>query len=814
MTTNDINWSFYVESVDGATRATIDAADFESDVEILTWGWEARDGVAAAVVKLKLANATRFYTKYQTNNPFGMGALIRVFFEGIQKFEGFVYEHSPTYGPNQRDLDLEYKDKAGLLKYAAIAEEGQTKVISKRLFLTEINSGSTIFGSPDVSGTGTSPWAEEYLVPVWSGSSTDIGTSVRIPFSEYEILYDIGAIAWRNTTVKFLGDSSSGVPFGDVQVWAQVPYYDVSDTTMRISNVLDRAFQYPSASGGLGWVSGTDFTIQSTPNDVVNRLEWVTDEGDGYAGDLITWLYDNPAVGLAPSYQIHDFNGQGIVQAKLITQDPSAAKDVEFVLDAGFPSSITNIYSRVVVVNNDTTREDISRNAVLSSGTFAFDIPGITVIGQLESVRDNAVKSAYGGYLSGNGGIFNLENPQFPGETTLMSYFFGDPQEIDTVMLNATWLWTGDEDDGFLPVLEIAVNSLKLVHTNMRITVEWSPETSPTGNDWFPIHPDLFLAEMDILGAESSWLIVEDIGLKNVKWVRLRINNPMFGKVGNSNLNDAERVMMWFINEFNVLAKGKTVNLVNGLPPQQRFVTDSGSSDRFRPDLGELVSNGSFTTTSDWSTGAGWTLQNGVADKNADGIGLLSQTVNIVSGTVYILEYDITDANPASFLIPNVGGTDGITASGSGRYYDQIVADSGTGVSFLPTPLGSRMKLDNVKLTKAIDMFRPRLTEKLEKMGIPNKTLVLEVPDVYDFSGSGSIGNRIMTTQLDFFSKENEFEVSIIPQPNLKLGDTVWHSKLNTNFFTITGLSMNYDGITTNMRIMLTDFETKVDGGA
>ena len=170
--------------------------------------------------------------------------------------------------------------------------------------------------------------------------------------------------------------------------------------------------------------------------------------------------------------------------------------------------------------------------------------------------------------------------------------------------------------------------------------------------------------------------------------------------------------------------------------------------------------------------------------------------------------------NPSNFLIPSVGGIDGVTASSSGLFYEQIIAGSGTTLEFLPTPIGTRMKVDNVKLTKAIDMYRPRLTNKLAFMGIPSKTLVLEVPEVFDFSGSGSVGNKIMTTQLDFYSKENHFEVDIIPQPNLKLGDKVHHTRGNTNEFTVTGFSMSYDGINTSMQIALSDYETKIEGGA
>jgi hypothetical protein len=677
-------------------------------------------------------------------------------------------------------------------------EENQTQVFNRRLMLQQRESGSVIWGSPDISGSGTSPWAENYLVPVYSGSST-ADTVKKIPYSEYEILYDIGAIAWNNTTVRYMGDSSSGIPYQDVSVSAHVPYYNLADQTMRISNIIKRAFEYPQVSGGVGWVDGTDFEIEDTPNNVVNRLKWITDEGDGYVSDLIAWLYDNPAVGLPPSYQIHDFDGQGVVKAKLITQSSGVAKDIQFPVEAEFPSSITNIYSRTVVTNSRPTRTDISRDSLLKFGS-ALTIPNVNIFGDSSNVRDYAVRTNFGVYLEGGfPPDYNL-----PKDYDLVRYFFDEPEKISAIALNATWLW--DKENYLDGELSVIYNILQ----NMIITVEWTPKQSPGADDWFPIHPDLFLTEVDILGGKDSWIIVESIDKEDVYGVRLMINEPLFARTSQG-LGTVKRTLMWFVNEFRVYGEQKVINSATGKIPQQRFVTDSGSSDRYVPDLGDQIINGTFTSSSGWNLGTGWQIDLGKADKFQDGTGFLQQNQTVTSGSWYILEYEIQD-HTAGGVTPIVGGTGGTHQTSDGIYYE-IIRSSGSGtVQFNPTNT-SRFKIDNVKVTKALDMYRPRLTEKLENMGLPWKTLVLEIPDVFDFSGSGSVGNKIMNTQLDWYSKENHWEVDIIPQPNIKLGDTVHHSRANTNFFTVTGFKYNYNGFNVNMQIALTDYETKIEGG-
>lgn len=807
MTTTDLHFSIEVESVDGSSHAILDSSS-DSSVCILSWQWETRHKMLAAVVNLELENAVRFYPKYQENNPFGLGAKLILKFEGIQKFLGFVNTSDPIYGPDQRNLRLQYKDKAGLLVYAGMNERGQTRILRKRMMLTQRKSGSIIFYSPDFSGSATFPWAEDYIVPVFSGSSTDDAVK-RIPLSEYETLYEAGGIAFNNATVRYQGDSSSGMPIADVSVWAHVPYYDLSDQTMRISNILKRAFEYPQDSGGLGWIDGSDFSIQATPNDVINRLKWITDENDGYISDLIAWTYDNPAVGLPPSYQIGDFDGQGKVEAKLITQDPLAAKDIQFPTEAGFPSSIANIYSRCVIANKTPNRVDISRDATLNFGS-AISIPGTHIIGDSKYVRDYAVRTAFGVYKSGPSKLQDCY--PLPLDRDLVRYFFDKAETVDTVALNATFIWTGDETG--LPALNDVGDKIYIVYNNMMITVEWTPLALPTENDWYPIHPDLYLAEVDVLGGRNSWLIVEDIDLQNVRGVRLMINSPLFCRTTDQPIDptkDAFRTMMWFINEFRIYGSGNVTDSNTGKAPELRFVTDSGSGDRYRPDLGDLVINGTFTSSSGWNIGTGWTISTGKANKQTNGTGYLQQDLDIHSGTVYILEYEIEDRTVGS-VTPVVGEQSGTTRSSNGIFYEQIIAVDGTDFRFVPTNT-SRFRLDNVKLTPALDMYRPKLTNKLAFMGLPQKTLILEVPDVFDFSGSGSVGYKIMGTQLDWCSKENTWEVDIIPQPNLKRGDTVHCSRAGTPYYSVTGIIAGYDGTDSTMRISLVDYETKIEGG-
>jgi hypothetical protein len=69
----------------------------------------------------------------------------------------------------------------------------------------------------------------------------------------------------------------------------------------------------------------------------------------------------------------------------------------------------------------------------------------------------------------------------------------------------------------------------------------------------------------------------------------------------------------------------------------------------------ERVTNGTFATDSDWTKGTGWTIGAGVATATAGTGSSLSQSLTLVAGAYYVLEYDITVS--AGTLQVSLGGT-------------------------------------------------------------------------------------------------------------------------------------------------------------
>lgn len=98
----------------------------------------------------------------------------------------------------------------------------------------------------------------------------------------------------------------------------------------------------------------------------------------------------------------------------------------------------------------------------------------------------------------------------------------------------------------------------------------------------------------------------------------------------------------------------------------------------------QLVSNGSFATASDWTTGTGWSIAAGVATKTAGTASLLSQLIglgvgaDLYVGATYQLTYTITRS--AGSITPQfTGGTtvSGTTRSAAGTYTETLTAVTG-----------------------------------------------------------------------------------------------------------------------------------------
>lgn len=505
--------------------------------------------------------------------------------EGMHVFTGKNFEVKPHYGPDAKDLTIIARDICGSFKDAAVDIDVTQKVITEYCNLERKEPGSYIWVSP----SGKYPWSNDYIIRTWIGNPETDNDAVEINFSEYETLYEIGGILFRYDRVKTVDDTSEGQLLTDIEndIYAKIVYYDSSDETTKISELLKAAFETAEASGGLALTDGVDFDVEDTPSDKLNRMSFRSNEGDGDLVAFISELYSNPDIGLSPSYWIRDFNGDGAIVAKLVTQDNTRMKDIgAHIFSADFPTPLSSLYSRAVLVNNSATRRDICRESDLTD-EFVNPVPGVgntTEVGNIEYLRDGTAKRSWG--------YFSLQKFPFtkllPRDRVLFQHDFGQEEEISGIFFNCHWTFTGHEgEDAFLHDAVTgfnAVNGLYMIYKPQRVTVEWSNN----GTDWFIICPALYYREVDILTAEGSWAKEDNLKVR-ARYIRVVVNNPMYGKVGESNwANEAYRIMLWHMNEFVVLGSGRILDSVGG-KPEVKFTDNASDPDRYLYDLSDTL---------------------------------------------------------------------------------------------------------------------------------------------------------------------------------------------------------------------------------
>jgi len=111
------------------------------------------------------------------------------------------------------------------------------------------------------------------------------------------------------------------------------------------------------------------------------------------------------------------------------------------------------------------------------------------------------------------------------------------------------------------------------------------------------------------------------------------------------------------------------------------------------------VANGTFTTDTIWTKGAGWTIAAVVATAAGAISTAISQTalVTLVAGQAYAVTYTITRS--AGGLIPSIGGQNGTERTASGTYREVIVAGSTQTIAW--TGNGFTGTLDDVSVSVA-----------------------------------------------------------------------------------------------------------------
>lgn len=119
----------------------------------------------------------------------------------------------------------------------------------------------------------------------------------------------------------------------------------------------------------------------------------------------------------------------------------------------------------------------------------------------------------------------------------------------------------------------------------------------------------------------------------------------------------------------------------------------------------EIVLNGNFATSANWTFGSGWTYDgaNFEADHAANGTGTLTQTtVATEIGAWYSISYDVKNHTQGS-ITPSVAGVTLTTRGNNGTFTEifRATANSST-LTFTVTATNDRYSIDNVSIKKVI----------------------------------------------------------------------------------------------------------------
>ena len=113
----------------------------------------------------------------------------------------------------------------------------------------------------------------------------------------------------------------------------------------------------------------------------------------------------------------------------------------------------------------------------------------------------------------------------------------------------------------------------------------------------------------------------------------------------------------------------------------------------------EEITNGDFSTDSDWTKGTGWTISGGVAsiDGSQSGGVFLYQSAGLVDGKVYKVTFDVVSHSAGNVRV-NVGGnTSGTYRSSTGTFTEYLVCDN-TAVFYVQADSSFNGSIDNVSV--------------------------------------------------------------------------------------------------------------------
>ena len=208
------------------------------------WRLEQRSDAGASVLEIVFPSANEFGNAWQLRNPFAPGSQVVLDVEGLPRFTGWVHEHTWVFAANAPSIKIICKDRMAMMKDAVVDMNILRDTFRSGFApLTENVDDDHLFEAFTVEATPENlrPWKSEYIVPVWFWDSV-ANRFYRIPLSEYQIAYDIGAIYFRNDPIKLMGGGElaiADIVYITNGIWADYVYFDESDDSTMISNLAD-----------------------------------------------------------------------------------------------------------------------------------------------------------------------------------------------------------------------------------------------------------------------------------------------------------------------------------------------------------------------------------------------------------------------------------------------------------------------------------------------------------------------------------------------------------------------------------------------
>lgn len=115
----------------------------------------------------------------------------------------------------------------------------------------------------------------------------------------------------------------------------------------------------------------------------------------------------------------------------------------------------------------------------------------------------------------------------------------------------------------------------------------------------------------------------------------------------------------------------------------------------------ESITNGTFDADTDWTKGTGWTISGGTANKAAGTASDLQQDISSVTGTVYVVSYDISN-HTAGIITAAVGGTNGVSRSDNGSFEESIIGGGVDTIFRLQADSAFSGSIDNVSVRGSV----------------------------------------------------------------------------------------------------------------